>query len=190
MTNLYDDYCAFTGTTAIYPQHVAAEYLTLGLCSEAAECVELIYAKPLLKCFEEIGGELGDCQYYVARLAHTYNLDFAQIVQWAKLAYHPSAYRIEDLLTKISVQAGLIAGKVKKQLRDGNTWNGEQREDARFYIQSRLIDIVEMSMHATDWLHAHHGSEYGHYDNLLIKNREKLQSRKERGVLRGDGSAR
>jgi len=160
------------------------------LCSEAAECVELLYLKPLLGCVNEIGGELGDVQWYAARLAYTYSIDFSQVVNAAKLEYKPSAYAIEDLLTKIAVQAGLIAGKVKKQVRDGDTWTGEQREDARQYICDRLIQIVLLSMHVTDWLYANHNAEYSSYDKVLKMNRRKLEDRQQRGTLRGDGNAR
>lgn len=190
--SLYHDYCVFTGTTAVYPQHVAAEYLALGLCSEAAECVELLYKRngSNYRLGTELGSELGDVAWYTARLAYTYEFDFAELVNTAKKLYATTVHDIETLLAKLTVEAGLIAGKVKKQLRDGHTWNGEQREDARTYIRVRLIQSIVLSMHVTDWLYAHHSAEYSSYDKLLKMNRMKLESRQQRGVLRGDGNQR
>lgn len=189
--NLYTDYLEFTAKTAIYPQHVAAEYLTLGLCSEAAECVELHLAPSRTSRFtDDLGGEMGDVQWYVARLCYTYNMSFAAVVANAKEAYRPFPNNIDTLLTKITVEAGLVAGKVKKQVRDGAKWTGEEREDARQYIRGRLVRIVELSMYVTDWLYTNHNSEYNSYDKLLKMNRIKLQSRLERDAIGGDGSNR
>lgn len=192
--NSYNEYCNFTGTTAIYPQHVAAEYLGLGLCSEAAECVEIVLCHNpnfnTQQIANAIGPELADCAWYTARLAHTYNLEFAAIVNDAKLAYRPNIKSLEDLLSEITVQAGLIAGKIKKQLRDGASWNGEQREEVRQDIRARLVKIVMLSMQITDWMYANYGTEYNSYDKLLKMNRKKLEGRKDRGTLSGSGDAR
>lgn len=188
----YSDYAAFCETTAIYPEHVAAEYLALGLCSEAAECVELFVTEkrrdtmlPLL-----IGAECGDVQWYVARKCALYGFEFGQVVSDAKRAYLPCPYDVSMPLTELTVETGLIAGKVKKQLRDGANWNGEQREDARQYIRDRLVRIVVLSMQVTDKLHEMGAHGYGSYDKLLGKNIEKLSSRKARGALGGDGDNR
>lgn len=191
--NLYDDYAAFTEMTAIYPQQVAAEYLTLGLCSEAAECVELLLTKRntnLVQLGNTLGAEVSDVQWYTARLAMLYNFTFSEIVEDAKRAYRPTAHDIDSLLSRITVEAGLIAGKVKKQLRDGHTWNGEQREEARQYILARLIGVVLLTMYVTDWLYANHSAEYSSYDKVLKMNRRKLEDRAARGVLRGSGDTR
>lgn len=197
MTDIYDDYCDFTGTTAIYPQHVASVYLALGLCSEAAECVELVYLNPLLGCvgdgggeLSELGDELGDVQWYVARLAHTYDIGFSTIVNGAKRLYQPHGYDVEDLLTLIAMKAGLIAGKVKKQLRDGDTWTDAQRAEAHQFIGYHLTGVILLTMYAANWLYANHGVEYSSYDKVLTMNRRKLEGRQQRGALHGDGNAR
>jgi|SRR5690606_21578650 len=191
--SLYDDYAAFTATTAIYPDQVAAPYLALGLCSEAAECIELIYAQSNVSLLgHELGGEMGDVMWYSARLAATYDLDFDALVRRAKNS-RSHTNEVADLhktLDEITMRSGLIAGKIKKQLRDGQKWTGEQREDARRYINEQLISILRLTIDVTDWLYAHHNAEYSSLDKLLQMNRKKLESRQSRGVLGGDGSNR
>lgn len=70
----FDSYQKFTGTTAIYPKHLALPYLTAGLAEEAGEV-----AGKFKKCirdgwtadkFEtEVVAELGDVLWYLARYA-------------------------------------------------------------------------------------------------------------------------
>lgn len=191
--SIYNDYASFTATTAIYPEQVAAEYLTLGLCSEVAECLELIDTgrqRNRTYLGNEIGGEAGDCVWYVARLAVTYGFDFDGIVNKAKAGYKPSSFDIETLLQRMAVMSGLIAGKVKKALRDGHKWTGEEREEVRQYIRQCLTSIVQLLMHLSDWMYANHCSEYGSFDKIMQQNRKKLQSRLERNVLSGSGNHR
>ncbi len=83
------DYQEFTRTTAIYPKEKAIDYLCLGLVSEAGEVAG--------KRKKEIrdGGvdvvslidELGDCMWYIARLADELNFSLEEVLQrnWAKL---------------------------------------------------------------------------------------------------------
>jgi NTP pyrophosphatase (non-canonical NTP hydrolase) len=191
--NIYDDYASFTERTAIYPQQVAAEYLALGLCSETSECQEELTklgGKNLTHAGNEIGGEAGDVVWYIARLAVTYNFDFNWIVDRAKKDYYAHPFDIDAILVLLSIDSGLIAGKIKKQLRDGHTWTGEQREDARQHIGDRLSRIVMRLMQLADWMYANHCSEYGTFDKIMNSNRKKLESRAERGTLRGDGNTR
>lgn len=192
-TSPYSEYANFTVSTAIYPSQVAAPYLALGLCSEAAECIELLFARKSnpIAIGHELGGETGDIQWYVARLAATYNLSFDALVQRAKRRYvQGNMLDLHSTLDGVTMHAGLIAGKVKKQLRDGASWTGEQREEARRYIEDQLVNIVMLSMRVCDWLYAHHNAEYSSYDKLLQMNRKKLESRQRRGALSGDGNNR
>lgn len=191
MTNndIYADYSAFTETTAIYPNQIAAEYLALGLCSEAAECVELLQTKTLHVFTRDLGPEVGDCQWYTTRLARLYDFTLTELVNDA-LIRPIGSNDIETLLSKITVQAGLIAGKVKKQLRDGAKWTGEEREEARKYIRERLVETIRLSSNVALWLHAKGVIDYGSYPNLLRRNREKLNGRRERGTLGGSGDNR
>lgn len=83
------NYQEFTRTTAIYPKEKAIDYLVLGLASEAGEVAG--------KRKKEIrdGGidvvslidELGDCMWYITRLADELNFSMEEVLQrnWAKL---------------------------------------------------------------------------------------------------------
>lgn len=193
--SLYNDYAAFTATTAVYPTQVAAEYLSLGLCSEAAECVEVDadvrVSISSVQRGNTIGKEIGDVQWYAARMSDVYNLDFDTLVNDAKKAYVPGFdISLSAILRDITVESGLVAGKVKKQLRDGATWTGEQREEVRQYIRARLIKIIGLSMLAGDWMYANHCDEFSSYDKILKMNRRKLEGRVERGTIRGSGDNR
>lgn len=191
MTNndIYADYAAFTESTAFYPAHVAAEYLALGLCSEAAECLEVFHTRALPEFIRSLGPEVGDCQWYATRLALIYDFTLTDLTRDA-FEMQASIHDVETLLGKLSIQSGLIAGKIKKQLRDGSTWTGEEREEARKYIRDRLVRVIRISSDIALWLHSRGLIEYGSYPNLLRRNREKLESRKARNTLGGNGDNR
>lgn len=67
------EYTEFTRTTAIYPKHLAIEYLVLGLCSESGEVASLI--KKSIRdntdpdaLRSNMLAEMGDVLWYVARI--------------------------------------------------------------------------------------------------------------------------
>lgn len=82
----FNDYQRKTGDTAIYPTKQAANYLTLGLVSEAGEV-----AGKVKKIIRDNGGiftasdeqdlaaELGDVLWYVAQLADILGFDLLDI---------------------------------------------------------------------------------------------------------------
>lgn len=77
-------------------------------------------------------------------------------------------------------EAGEVAGKVKKIFRDGS---GEPTDHDREVIGAELGDVL--------WYCAQLATELGlSFDDLAQHNIEKLSSRKERGVLGGNGDDR
>ena len=87
----FDEYQAQAAKTAVYPESQAFEYLALGLTSEAGEVASLVKKAirdqtPLDKV--AMLGELGDCLWYVARLATTIDasLEWLADVNLRKLA--------------------------------------------------------------------------------------------------------
>ena len=77
-------------------------------------------------------------------------------------------------------EAGEVAEKIKKVLRDKN---GIIDEETKVLIQKELGDVL--------WYVAQIASEIGlDLDDVAKGNIEKLQSRKERGVLQGNGDNR
>lgn len=77
-------------------------------------------------------------------------------------------------------EAGEIANKMKKVIRDKN---GKIDEEAQEDMRGELGDIL--------WYVAQLATELNlSFDEIAEKNIEKLQSRKERGVLGGSGDNR
>lgn len=95
--SLFDDYQAFTRTTAIYPGHgegsaEARIYCLMGLCGESGELAEKV--KKIVRGggfdavtdldldqerLAEIKKELGDCVWYAARLADELGLKLSDV---------------------------------------------------------------------------------------------------------------
>jgi NTP pyrophosphatase (non-canonical NTP hydrolase) len=83
------NYQEFTRSTAIYKKEDALNYLCLGLASEAGEV-----AGKRKKQLRDGGvdvislvDELGDCMWYIARLADELNFSLEEVLQrnWVKL---------------------------------------------------------------------------------------------------------
>lgn len=92
-------YIDWTASTAIYPKDVEAEYLQLGLLSEAGEVAALFKRK--LRDATEIDREqelheLGDCAWYLARM-------IPEPMTWAtafeRIGEYIDRYRFDYLLT-------------------------------------------------------------------------------------------
>ncbi len=80
----------------------------------------------------------------------------------------------------LSGEAGEVAEKIKKVLRDKG---GIIDDDTKTEIQKELGDVL--------WYVAQIATELGlDLDQVALKNIEKLFSRKDRGVLQGNGDNR
>lgn len=83
MSNKMKEYQEFTRTTAIYPKDKALEYLTLGLCSESGEVCAALKRQIRgddLDLKKQILAELGDCLWYITRLADELDCDLEKIM--------------------------------------------------------------------------------------------------------------
>ncbi len=83
-----NEYQKWTETTAAYPKDKEFEYLTLGLASEAGEVAgkvkKIIRDKNSVLSDEdkgELGKELGDVCWYLARLTTYFDLDLSDIFE-------------------------------------------------------------------------------------------------------------
>jgi len=80
----------------------------------------------------------------------------------------------------LSGEAGEVADKIKKVIRDNN---GEMTDEIRMNLSKELGDVL--------WYVAQLATELGlKLDDVAAGNIEKLLSRKERGVLHGNGDER
>lgn len=108
-----------------------------------------------------------DFSVYQSASAHT----------WTELEGMDAVYY---LTMGLASEAGEVAGKVKKALRDHNGVIDQQRSLA---IADELGDVL--------WYIARLADELGWDLNQVARNNiAKLADRKERGVIRGDGDKR
>lgn len=87
----------------------------------------------------------------------------------------PTAKSLEYMILGLCNEAGEVAGKYKKRLRDGNITDEDilaEISDCLWYIAG-AVSILKGSL-----------------DSVAEYNVNKLQSRKERGVLGGSGDTR
>lgn len=206
-------YTTFTERTATYPHTLDPQgeatagllYAALGLSNEVGELAEHIVAMegedPISASrsagYRKLWDELGDCQWYVSRVAceAPITISFPEIVvRAAALYYGPDSSRRDmisgaALQARLSAHAGRVTGVIKKMLRDGTTWTHEKRLAKIEELEVHLIEFV-----ARSFQFAHRTAPVfecdGGYIGLLSANIRKLEGRVERGTLHGDGENR
>lgn len=95
-------------------------------------------------------------------------------------ALYGDAYRITYPALGLASEAGEVAGKVKKVLRDRG---GDFGDDQIAAIKDELGDVL--------WYVASLAADLGiTMDDIAAGNIEKLHSRLERGTIKGDGDQR
>jgi NTP pyrophosphatase (non-canonical NTP hydrolase) len=81
----FDTYQDFTDTTAVYPEDSALTYSVLGLCNESGELAGKL--KKNIRGDEQTDfrismmDELGDCLYYIARVARHLDVSLSDVAQ-------------------------------------------------------------------------------------------------------------
>ena len=97
-------------------------------------------------------------------------------------AVYPEKYKIIYTAVGLGNEAGEVLGKIKKWMR-GDDGEGQMSEERRQAIKEELGDVlwyIAVLAHDLDLP----------LDEIAQKNVDKLQSRKERGTIRGDGDKR
>ncbi len=203
-------YSAFTVTTAKYPTDIVQLagnvsagmlYTGIGLANEVGELAELFDQEAIreefrVERYQKAWHELGDVQWYAARLcAETPELPrFDVLVQEGMQRLADAEYREVrisgyDLQSALCAHAGRVLGVIKKMMRDGATWSGEKRAEKIAELRGALAAVIAVSVEYAERTGPLVGCEGG-YEKLLFDNREKLNGRKERGTLQGDGEVR
>lgn len=203
-------YSAFTVTTAKYPTDIVQLagnvsagmlYTGIGLANEVGELAELFDQEAVkeefrVERYQKAWHELGDVQWYAARLcAETPELPrFDVLVQEGMQRLADAEYREVrisgyDLQSALCAHAGRVLGVIKKMMRDGATWSGEKRAEKIAELRGALASVIAVSVEYAERTGPLVGCEGG-YEKLLFDNREKLNGRKERGTLQGDGDVR
>ncbi len=97
-------------------------------------------------------------------------------------AFHPEKYKIIYPALGLGNESGEVMGKIKKWLRgdDGGEIMGDERKEA---LKGELGDVL--------WYLAVLAHDLGlSLEDIAKANLDKLQSRKERDMLKGDGDKR
>lgn len=110
-------------------------------------------------------------------------MDFKEYQKRAlKTALYPEKNRIIYPAMGLGNEAGEVQGKIKKWLR-GDDGDGAMSEERKSALKDELGDVL--------WYIAVLAGDLGHdLEDIAKLNLEKLKSRKERGVLNGDGDKR
>ena len=101
--------------------------------------------------------------------------------QATQTAIFPKEKALEYLALGLTSEAGEVAGKVKKLIRDGEDVEGFELK--KIAIAAEIGDVL--------WYCAMMAREVGVPLNTIMReNLEKLHSRKQRGTLKGSGDNR
>lgn len=97
-------------------------------------------------------------------------------------ALHKAEHKIIYPALGLGNEAGEVQGKIKKWLR-GDDGEGEMSTERKEALKGELGDVL--------WYLAVLANDLGiPLDEIAKENINKLQSRKERGVIKGDGDVR
>ena len=99
-------------------------------------------------------------------------------IQAKETAIFPKDKALEYLTLGLVGEAGEVANKVKKVIRDGHRLNNPKQN-----IRDEIGDVLWYCAMLCDWLEEDMGK-------IIEDNLAKLKSRKERGVLSGSGDNR
>jgi NTP pyrophosphatase (non-canonical NTP hydrolase) len=152
--------------TAIYKDKVV--YPTLGLINEVGEFLEKYFESDNYKT-DDIIHEIGDILWYLAALCSDLDITLSSL-------YSEDFYELNILY----FEASMVAGIIKKWMRDSERVFSVEK---MFELKAHLSKIF-LSLHTylidIDY----------HLEEVFRLNIEKLNSRKERGVIQGSGDHR
>lgn len=191
-----DDYAKGARETAIYPDACSFVYPALGLCGEVGETVDKLFPTPANEMApsimtEECIDEIGDCVWYIVNVALDLSIPFRDVIGSLTGGLHAATFadaafqrlKVRDRRSpylRLTVYSGSIAEIAKKSLRDSKgVVSSDKKALVREYLAQILVAIFEIC--------ERHGINP---NNVARRNLDKLQSRKERGKLQGDGDKR
>jgi hypothetical protein len=194
---LWGEYIVFTRTTAIYPKEDEVTYLILGICSELGELEEaneriedkITSVRELDQgTYNLLLKELGDVCWYFARLVDACKLDMNVYVTsyynnvlapLSPLAIANSSKKVS--LVKLAPAISRLADLAKKNIRD-------YKGDKDVLLNNPKLDIVMQDIFNQLMVELQKLSETA--NTILKLNKDKLSSRKDRGVIGGSGDER
>lgn len=174
MDTYYDEYAAWTDTTAKYPVEAEGAYLGLGIGDEFGE---LTFAVSRASETAVILKEAGDCCWYLAR--------YCRRVLRTSFADAIAAGRGEPLIgwSDVIELVGTIAGVEKKRIRDGATWEQSKLDEKNSLALDAVIKLLAFVRDIAR-------SEDSDLLEVLEMNQGKLNTRLKDGKIQGDGDNR
>jgi len=129
---------------------------------------------------DDVEKEIGDCLWYVANVAEDIDTLFSEVLNRRTFEVCVDRWDIDEALLELPVCAGVIAENVKKAIRDND---GEVSHARGANILKALRVLVTWLARLCSW--------YGvTLEECAQLNLDKLRSRAEWGVLKGDGDSR
>lgn len=175
---LLNDYQTQARTTATY--RTPFMYPALGLAGETGKLIDKTEDG---SSHGAIQGELGDVLWYVSNVAWDAGLTLTDVVgcdpssAFAAMAALPTP---DDWVKDLAVAVGKVCEVVKKTDRDdAGVLTEERQEKVKLALRSVLFLLQDMTIECDTTL-----------TDVAKANLDKLASRKERGVLKGDGDNR
>lgn len=178
-----DAYQRWTLTTAVYPAEKCHEYLGLGLGDEAAELLEKaliidagINTGPSISAVAGLIDEGGDVMWYLAQALHHRDVLLSEVYHLAQTEDRRFLGTMLHAAGEVVVGCGMMQGREKKALRDGVF------DEAKFLAAAvRVVQGVEAVARGVGNLRL---------IDVVHRNQSKLEARKDRGTLKGDGDVR
>lgn len=173
----WKDYVVWTRETAQYPEvgtgsHLVLAYLTLGLIGEMAETLEAYGSINASK--DHLLDEVGDVFWYLARFDDEFGLG-CRVIGKPKSACPGAIYTANKRM-------GCLANDAKKVLREDSVMGGRMDHVMNHVITAGL----ELRSFSESLLRP--GQSF--YEDVLVRNCNKLMDRKHRNVIKGSGDNR
>jgi NTP pyrophosphatase (non-canonical NTP hydrolase) len=180
MTLSLNEYQNEAMRTAIYPEDRGLEYTALGFSSEVGELAEAWLNGKGREGTIKVLSEAGDNYWYVSAIAHSLGEALESVFVFANVNESIDYMPLDDLFLELAVQAGNIAGAVKKAIRD----NGGQLTDDKYDL---VMDSLANSLKVLDNIVLHFNATPA---GVQAANLDKLADRQRRNVLGGSGDNR
>ena len=179
---ILNEYQSGAVNTAIYPGKLV--YPTLGLCGEAGELIDFVSVEHD-QCdngaeVDNIRKEMGDVIWYVANIAEDMDTLFSEVMARENFQEYTGPWDVDEVISQLAICAGIVAENIKKAIRDD--------DGALSYTRGKNI-LAALRM-LVIWLERLCSNYEITLEECAQLNLNKLRSRAERGVLKGDGDNR
>jgi len=176
-----NNYQTSAHTTALYPVEFASAYCFMKLQGEIGELTEKICLGNSPR--DLIHHEIGDCLWYVAEIATNISVRLVDIIHPRDYDYKEEArwstHQLDQYLHVLCINSGKLNEAQGKILRKTKSFDYCDKN----LIISCLKNIIEVLTRVAQYYNSS-------LEEIATLNLEKLFSRRDRGVLIGEGDKR